>query len=89
MLEAALTGRLDPEAAARRAAGLIEAITGLPTVGNGGGVKGHDLDGAHYLAGAAATADRVAETTAGTDAVPVAAQTIPPATNIAGKPTTA
>jgi multiple sugar transport system substrate-binding protein len=34
MLEAALTGRLDPETAARHAAGLIEAITGLPVVGD-------------------------------------------------------
>ena len=32
MLEAVLTGRLAPEAAARHAAGLIEAITGLPVV---------------------------------------------------------
>jgi hypothetical protein len=30
MLEAALTGRLTPAAAATRAAELIEAITGLP-----------------------------------------------------------
>lgn len=30
MLEAALTGRLDPAAAAAHAAELIEAITGLP-----------------------------------------------------------
>ena len=32
MLEAVLTGRLDPVAAARLTAGLIEAITGLPIV---------------------------------------------------------
>jgi len=32
MLEAVLTGRLEPEAAAGRAADLIEAITGLPVV---------------------------------------------------------
>jgi maltose-binding protein MalE len=55
MLEAALTGRLDPEEAARLAAGLIEAITGLPVVHEAG-------DG--YLAAAATTAARVAETTA-------------------------
>ena len=87
MLEAALTGRLDPDAAARLAAGLIEAITGLPIVREPAGVTGGDRDGAHYLA-AAATADRVAETTTSTDAIPAAAQTTPPATNIAGIPTT-
>src|SRR6476620_7106538 len=32
MLEATLTGPLEPEAAAARAAALIEAITGLPVV---------------------------------------------------------
>lgn len=35
MLEAALTGRLEPAAAAARAAELIEAITGLPIVRDG------------------------------------------------------
>jgi multiple sugar transport system substrate-binding protein len=77
MLEAALTGRLDPEAAARLAAGLIEAITGLPLR--------EPVDGYPV---AAATAARVAETTASTDAIAAEAHTMPPATNIAGTPTT-
>jgi hypothetical protein len=83
MLEAVLTGRIAPDAAARHAAGLIEAITGLPAIAP------RDRDGDRYPAGAAARATLVAETTAGVAAIPAAAQTLPPATNVAGTPTTA
>ena len=88
MLEATLTGRLEPEAAAARAAALIEAITGLPVV------RAHpaaqdDRDGTAYSAAAAATATRVAEGTASTLAAPATAHAIPPATNISEAPTTA
>ena len=87
MLEAALTGRLEPEAAAGLAAGLIEAITGLPVVAQPAAQDGATTTG--YSAAATATAARVAETTASiADAVPATAQTMPPATNIAGAPTT-
>jgi ABC-type glycerol-3-phosphate transport system substrate-binding protein len=60
MLEAALTGRLDPEAAAGHAAGLIEAITGLSVVG----ASRRDGDG--YFAGAAAQTTPAATTISGT-----------------------
>ena len=87
MLEAALTGRLDPEAAARRAAGLIEAITGLPRRQRRWG-QGHDLDGVGYLAGRRRCRSRRRhDGRHGCRACH--AQTMPPATNIAGKPTTA
>ena len=59
MLEAVLTGRIAPEAAARHAAGLIEAITGLPVV-----VGQPEHDGDRYVAVDAARAALVAETTA-------------------------
>ena len=78
-LEAVLTGRIAPEAAARHAAGLIEAITGLPVVP---ARREQDDDYA-----AAATATLVADTTANVARVPAAAQTMPPARNIAGTPT--
>jgi hypothetical protein len=37
MLEAVLTGRLGPERSAQRTAEMIEAITGLPVLRDGGG----------------------------------------------------
>jgi ABC-type glycerol-3-phosphate transport system substrate-binding protein len=84
MLEAVLTGRIAPGAAARHAAGLIEAITGLPLSG-----ARPEHDGDRYAALDPARAAPVAETTPSVAPVPAAAQTMPPATNIAGAPTNA
>ena len=83
MLEAVLTGRLEPDAAARHAADLIEAITGLPVVRTV-----VDAPEVTY-AGATARLVRVADSTASIDASAAAATTIPPATNISRTPKTA
>ena len=48
MLEAVLTGRLSPQAAAQRTAEMIGAITGLPVLEEGG-VQAASSDGRHLL----------------------------------------
>ena len=83
MLEAVLVGRIAPEAAAHHAAGLIEAITGLPIVV----AARPEHDGDRYAD--AASAALLAETTASAAAVPATADTMAPATNIAETPTNA
>jgi multiple sugar transport system substrate-binding protein len=80
MLESVLTGRHEPAEATGLAAGLIEAITGLPVV------RGHEVSDVGYSI-ARAVAARVAESTVIADKVPATAHTTPPATNIAGAPT--
>ena len=84
MLEAVLTGRLEPEAAARLAAGLIEAITGLPIVRE---PRRRSDSRATRRRRRAAT--RVAEARPSRTRCRPTAQTMPPATNIAGAPTSA